>query len=121
METPSKKTRTSVSAKNPPGSNTCLFCDLLGTLSEDDPLCRTNKLTKEIKSKQRNRITSFTGDSIREAATVLGDTKLLAKLAEGDLIALEDCYHKKRKTDFTNRYRSYTKPIDKDKVKSKCK
>ena len=101
--------------KSPPGSNTCLFCDLPGTLSEDDPLCRTNKLTKEIKSKQLNRVTSFTGDSIREPATALGDTKLLAKLAEGDLIALEDCYHKKRKTDFTNRYRSYTKPIDKDK------
>ena len=51
METPSKKTRTNVSAKSPLGSNTCLFYDLPGTLSEEDPLCRTNKLTKEMKSK----------------------------------------------------------------------
>ena len=109
VETPSKKTRTSVSAKSPLGSNTCLFCDLPGTLSEKDPLCPTNKLTEEMKSKQLHRVTSFNRDSnIREAATVLGDTKLLVKLAEGDLIAQEACYHKKCMTDFTNRYRSYT-------------
>ena len=77
MEAPSKKTRTSVLAKGPLGSNTCLFCDLPGTLSEEDPLYRTNKLTKEMKSKQLHRVTSFNHDSnIREAATALGDTKL---------------------------------------------
>ena len=53
--------------------------------------------------------------SIREAAIALGDTKLLAKLPEGDLITREACYQKKCMTDFTNRYRSYTKLIDKDK------
>ena len=116
METPSKNKRTSVSTKIPLGSNTCLFCDLPGTLSEEDPLCRTNKLTKEIKSKQLHQVTSFNRDSnIREAATALDDTKLPAKLAERDLIAREACYHKKCMTDFTNRYRSYTKPVDKDK------
>ena len=52
METPLKKRRTSVSAKSPLGSNTCLFCDLPGTQSEEDPLCLSSKLTKEIKSKQ---------------------------------------------------------------------
>ena len=87
METLSKRTRTSVSTKSPLGS-TCLFFDLPGSMSEEDPLCRTNKLTKEMKSKQLQRVTSFNRDStIREAATALGDTKLLAKLAEGDLIA----------------------------------
>ena len=30
-------------------------------------------------------------------------------------MAREACYHKKCITDFTNRYRSYTKPVDKDK------
>ena len=96
METPSKKIRTSVSAKSPLGSNTCLFSDLPGTLSEEDHLCQTNKLTKEMKSKQFHRVTSFNRDSnIIEAATALGDTKLLAKLAKGDLIAREACYHKK--------------------------
>ena len=111
METPLKKTRTSVSVKSPLGSNTCLFCDLPGTLPEEDPLCRTNKLTKEMKSKQLHRVTSFNRDSnIREATTALGDTKLLVKLAEGDLITREACYHTKRMTDFINRYRSYTKP-----------
>ena len=113
METPSKKTRISVSAKSSLGSNTCLYCDLPGSLSEEDPLCRTNKLTKEMKCKQLHRVASFNRDSnIREAVTALADTKLLAKLAEGDLIAREACYHKKCMTDFTN---SYTKPVDKDK------
>ena len=37
------------------------------------------------------------------------------KLAEGDLIAREVCHHKTCMTDFTNRYRSYTKLEDKDK------
>ena len=116
METPSKKTRTSVSAKSPLGNNTCLFCDLSDTLSEEDPLCRTNKLTKEMKCDQLHRVTSFNRDSnIRQVAASLGDTKLLAKLAEGDLITREACYHKKCMTDFTNRYMSYTKPVDKDK------
>ena len=45
----------------------------------------------------------------------LVNTKPLAKLAEGDLIAREACYNKKCMTDFTNRYKSYTKPVDKDK------
>ena len=116
IETPSKKTRTSVSAKSPLGRNTCLFFGLPGTRSEEDPLCRTNKLSKEMKSKQLHRVTSLNRDSdIREATTALGDTKLLVKLAEGDLIAREACFHKKCMTDFTNRYRSYTKPVDKDK------
>ena len=90
-----KKTRTNVSAKSPVGSNTCLFCDLLGILSEEDPPCRSNKLTKEMKSKQLYRVTSFNRDNnIRESATAVGNTKLLAKLAEGDLIVREACYHK---------------------------
>ena len=75
METPSKKARTSVSAKSPLGSNTCLFCDLRGTLSEEDPLCQINKLTKEMKRKQLHGVTSFNRDSnIRETATAVGDT-----------------------------------------------
>lgn len=116
MGTPSKKTKTSASAKSPISSNTYLFCDLPDTVSQENPLCRNNKLTKEIKSKQLHRVTSFNRNSnITEAATALGATKLLAKLAEGDLIAHEACYHKKCMTDFTNRYKSYTKPVDKDK------
>ena len=82
METPLKKTKTSVSAKSPLGSNTGQSCDLPGTLSKEDPLCLNNKLTKEMKSKQLQQVTSFNYDShIREAATALGDTKLLAKFA----------------------------------------
>ena len=116
MGTPSKKTKTSASAKSPISSNTYQFCDLPDTLSQENPLCRNNKLTKEIKSKQIHRVTSFNRNSnITEAATALGATKLPAKLAEGDLIAQEACYHKKCMTDFTNRYRSYTQPVDKDK------
>ena len=37
------------------------------------------------------------------------------KLAEGDLIAREVCHHKTCMTDFTNRYRSYTKLENEDK------
>ena len=81
METSLKKTRTSASAKSPLGNNNYL-CELPGTLSEEDPLCRTNQLTKEIKSKQLHRVTLFNGHSnIREAATALGKHKTTCEIS----------------------------------------
>ena len=37
----------------------------------------------------------------------MGDTQLLAKLSEGDLIAQEAKYHKKCMTKFSNQYRAF--------------
>ena len=82
MKTPLKKTRNSASAKSPLGNNNCLFCELPGSLSEEDPLCRTNQLTKEMKRKQLHRVTSFNRDSnIREAVTALGKHKTASKIS----------------------------------------
>ena len=37
----------------------------------------------------------------------MGDTKVLAKLSEGDMMAREACYHKSCMDSFENRYRSF--------------
>ena len=35
------------------------------------------------------------------------DTKILAKLSEGDMISRDACYHKRCLTEFSNKYRSF--------------
>ena len=47
--------------------------------------------------------------NIRECAIRMGDTKLLAKLSEGDMVAREACYHLRCMKKFTNTYRSFVK------------
>ena len=52
-------------------------------------------MNKEEKSRLLHRVKTFARDvNIREAATQMGDTKVLAKLSEGDMMAHEACYHK---------------------------
>ena len=58
--------------------------------------------------------------SMRERAIKIGDTKLLAKLSEGDMVAREACYHLRCMTKFTNTYRSFVKKnVDPDQQKQK--
>ena len=47
-------------------------------------------------------------DYVRQAMTEMGDTKLLAKLSEGDMIAREACYHEHCMTNFRNKFRKFS-------------
>ena len=68
----------------------CLFCEAdasIGTLNS----CETFRLDQRI----------------RKIARKLGDEKLLAKLSEGDLVAIETKYHLNCLTKLYNRYHNY--------------
>ena len=49
----------------------------------------------------------WTQTHIRQIATVLGDTGLLAKIAVGDLISIGGKYHLNCLVDLRNRYRAF--------------
>ena len=52
-------------------------------------------MNKEGKSRLLHRVKTFARDvNIREATTQMGDTKVLAKLSEGEMMAREAFYHK---------------------------
>ena len=52
-----------------------------------------------------HRVESFNRDnSVRQAATQTGDTKLLVKLSEEDMIAREAGYHKHYMTKFRSNF-----------------
>ena len=67
-------------------------------------------MNKEEKSRLLHRVKTFARDvNIREAATQMDDTKVLAKLSEGDMMTREACYHKSCMDRFANRYRSFVR------------
>ena len=44
------------------------------------------------------------GNFVRQAATQMGDTSLLAKLSEGGIVARKVCYHEHCMTKFRNKF-----------------
>ena len=83
------------------------FCDK-GGVFYDEETQPSDRMNKEEKSRLLHRIKTFARDvNIREAATQMSDTKVLAKLSEGDMMACEACYHKSCMDSFANRYRSF--------------
>ena len=105
---PAKLTQTSLSAQSPLEVSKCFFCDLTSLCEDETPSQVMYKRTKDVKSQFLHHITSLNQDSnIRKAATELGETQLLAKLSEGDLIAQEAKCHKKYMTKFSNQYRAF--------------
>ena len=87
-ETQANNTRRNISAEN--FSESCFFCktgSTKGTLHQ----CQTLQLD--------NRV--------RNIAHALCDTKLLAQLSEGDMVATEAQYHLKCLIDLYNRYRDF--------------
>jgi len=85
-------TRSEQDASNPLRAQVevCFFCDLP---AEQQPL---------------HAVTTFDLDArVKECAAVLGDNHLLAKLAVGDMIALEAKYHSHCLAQFYNRRRSF--------------
>ena len=91
FEIPSKCLRSSFKSGNALGSAVCFFCDESGVFydEENQP---TDRLSKEKKSKLRKRVKTLTRDAnMREAATQMGATNILAKLFECDMMAREAC------------------------------
>lgn len=61
-------------------------------------------------SHKLHAFTTFSAEqSLREMATMMQDTKLLAKMSGGDLVALEAKYHLTCLTKYRNSYRSYNR------------
>ena len=83
LETPSKQLRKSCTPGSPLGSPMCLFCDKSGVFYDEETQ-PSNRMNKEEKSRLLHRVKTFARDvNIREAATQIGDIKVLAKLSEG--------------------------------------
>ena len=107
LETPSKQLRKSFMPGNPLGSPMCFFCDKSGVFYNEETQ-PSNRMNKEEKSRLLQCVKTLARDvNIREAATQMGNTKVLAKLSEGDMMALEAFYHKSCMDSFANQYRSF--------------
>ena len=107
LETPSKQLRKSFTPGGPLGSPMCFFCDKSGVFYDEETQ-PSNRMNKEEKSRLLHCIKTFARDiNIREAATQMGDSKVLAKLSEGNTMAREACYHKFCMDSFANWYRSF--------------
>ena len=118
LETPSKQLRKSFMPGSPLGSPMCFFCNKSG-LFYDEETQPSNRMNKEEKSRLLHRVKTFGKDvNITEAATQIGDTKVLAKLPEGDMMACEACYHKSCMDSFANRYRNFVNKEAKTNQKS---
>ena len=92
---------------SPLGSPMSFFCDKSGVFYDEETQ-RSNWTNKEEKSTLLHRVKTFARDvDIREAATQIGDIKVLAKLSEGDMMAREACYHKSCLDSFANRHHSF--------------
>ena len=70
-------------------SQTCFFCEVNGD-AENLHICQTLKLSEKVKS----------------MAIELGDSKIVAKLSQGDMVATEAKYHKSCLNKLFNGYRS---------------
>ena len=86
----SKKTRSSFESRN--YLNICFFCDT----QDDATLASTMKLDA----------------NVRSAAQQLGDEKLLAKMSEGDMVAIEAKYHIKCLNNLSNKLRKQNNESD---------
>ena len=89
------KTRRTSSGQYKPNQQTpqCFFCEEHEDHSENLHLALTPDVDK----------------NVRECATLLSDSKLIAKLSSGDMIAIEAKYHSKCLTNLYNRARSLKK------------
>ena len=113
-DVPAKRTRTNITTESPLRSSICFFCNEVGSFSSDAKKNEKN-------STFLHRVTTMNRDrNILECAIQMGDTKLLAKLSEGDMVAREACYHLRCMTKFNNTYRSFVKKnVDPDQQKQK--
>lgn len=71
-------------------------------------------------TKSLHRVSTLGLDArVRECAKVLGDEKLLAKVSEGDLVALEACYHASCLAALYKREKSFRQKAQEDNITSR--
>ena len=64
----------------------------------------------DIEEGKRHRVSTIALDKrIRNCANEMSDTKLIAKLSEGDMVSRDAIYHKECLTGLHNRYRKFLK------------
>ena len=107
LETPSQQLCKSFTPGSPLESPMHFFCDK-SSVFYDEETQPSNRMNKEEKSRLLHCTKTFASDvNIREAATQMGNTKVAAKLSEGDMMACEVCYHKSCMDSFANRYQIF--------------
>ena len=121
LETPSEQLHKSFTPGSPLGSPMCFFCDESGVFYEEETQ-PSNRMNKEEKSRLLHRVKTFARDvNIREAATQMDDTKVLAKLSEGNMMPREACYHKSCMDSFRKSVSKFCKQGSKSESKVSAK
>ena len=84
-----------------------IFCDIEGIFYDKNDVHEHN-LNKDDKDQIVHKVNTLEiHQNVSQAAKEMEDTKILAKLAEGDMVAREACYHKLCMTKYTNKYRTF--------------
>ena len=83
-----KRRSTRRSEEKPTHSEKCFFC---GEFSKDMHRCQTLELNQ----------------NVRDIATEMADNQMLAKLIQGEMVAIDAKYHLRYLVDYKNRYRSF--------------
>ena len=87
FDSEAKQRSTRRSEKNPTHSEKCFFC---GEFSKDMHRCQTLELNQKV----------------RDIEIEMGDNQMLAKLRQGDMVAVDAKYHLRCLVDYKNKYRS---------------
>ena len=94
----SKRTRSLVTCDHNPDEKICFFCD---EIIPDEEIHQVQTIA--------------TDNRVRQIAQEIGDVKILGKLSEGDMIALEAKYHAKCLVFYYNQVRVYENSAEKEK------
>ena len=91
FDSEAKRRSTRRSEENPTHSKKCFF---YGEFSKDMHRCQTLELNQKV----------------RDIATEMGDDQMLAKLSQGDMVAVDAKYHLRCLVDYKNKYRYFKSP-----------
>ena len=91
FDSEAKRRSTRRSEEKPTHSEKCFFC---GEFSKDMHRCQTLKLNQKV----------------RDIATEMGDNQMLAKLSQGDMVAVDAKYNLRCLVDYKNKYHSFKSP-----------
>ena len=91
FDSEAKRRSTRRSEEKPTHSEKCFFC---GGFSKDVHRCQTLELNQKV----------------IDIATKMGHNQMLAKLSQGDMVAVDTKYHLRRLVDYKNKCRSFKSP-----------
>ena len=91
FDSEAKRRSTRRSEEKPTHSEKCFFC---GEFSKDIHRCQTLELNQKV----------------RDITTEMGDNQMLAKLSQGDIVAVDAKYYLRCLVDYKNKYRSFKSP-----------